>query len=78
MSNCSSELLPVLSWVQMGSDGFRWVQTSSDEFRRVQMGSDEDLGEGEGCLVGEEKVGKETDSSCPAFKQAQRVVGSPR
>ena len=50
----------------------------SDEFRRVQMGSDEDLGEGEGCLVGEEKVGKETDSSCPAFKQAQRVVGSPR
>ena len=42
------------------------------------MGSDEDLGEGEGCLVGKEKVGEETDGSSPAFKQAQRVVGSPR
>ena len=40
--------------------------------------SDEDIIEGEGCLVGKEKVGEEADSSCPAFKQAQRVVWSPR
>ena len=40
--------------------------------------SDEDVIEGEGCLVRKEKVGEETDGSGPAFKQTQRVIGSPR